>query len=141
MNNIPVTSQYTPMGIWFIFRDGERVIADHNSLLGKESIFINGKIVSKKRTLNRRSNHSFNFEENTYEIDIFTHNTFKELECHLKKDGIYLDRLKVYDGLKPRYKSSTRFVLIGLSGLLIGFLISLLVNYFKISFSSQLLWA
>ena len=51
MSKIPATSQVTPFGgIWFVFRDGDREIVAHNSLLSKESVYINQKVVSKNRS-------------------------------------------------------------------------------------------
>jgi hypothetical protein len=50
VNKIPAISQFNfPDGAWFIFKDGDREIAAHNSILCLERIFINGKLVLKKK--------------------------------------------------------------------------------------------
>jgi hypothetical protein len=104
MNKIPTTSQLIPLKeIWFIFKDGDREIAAHNSLLAKETIFINGEIVSENRSLSRVSKHQLVFQEDEYEV-VF--NVFKitkgEMECSLFKNSLCIGKFKTC----YNYKSS-----------------------------------
>ena len=98
MRKIPITSQLIPLeGLWFIFKDGDHEIAAHNSLLAKESVFVNGEIVSENRSLNRIGKHQFMFDGNEYEV-VF--NVFKiikcEMECSLFKNSICVGKFKTY---------------------------------------------
>lgn len=94
MNKIPATSQFNfPDGIWFIFRDGDREIAAHNSILSLERIFINGKLASKRRSLSKISNHHFVFEDNSYDIDTVVSGWKRgRTECFLIKDGVCIKK-------------------------------------------------
>jgi hypothetical protein len=101
MNRIPLTSQFSLFkGIWFVFRDGDREIAHHNSILGLERIFINGKLIFKKRILSQISKtnkRQFTFEGNLYEVLILISKVqTTQIECSLVKDGVHLDKLKAY---------------------------------------------
>jgi hypothetical protein len=98
MRKIPTASQFTPLKeIWFIFRDGDLEIAAHNSLLAKESIFVNGEIVSESRSLNRVGKHQFVFGENKYEVVFDVLKIVKgEMECSLFKNSICIGKFKTY---------------------------------------------
>jgi hypothetical protein len=94
VNKIPAISQFNfPDGVWFIFRDGDREIAAHNSILCLERIFINGKLASKRRSIFRISNHYFVFEDNSYNVKIVVSDWKSgRTECFLKKDDIYIKK-------------------------------------------------
>jgi hypothetical protein len=129
MSKIPATSQVTPFGgTWFIFRDGEREIVAHNSLLSKESVFVNRTVVSENRSLNRIGKHQFIFEGNEYEV-IF--NVLKiskgEMECSLVKDGTCIGKFKTY------YKSDPS-KLSYLEKFIIGFVIMIFASSFAVFF-------
>lgn len=120
MNKIPLTSQFNLFkGIWFVFRDGDREIAHHNSILGLERIFINGRLIFKKRILSKISNtkRQFTFEGNLYEVLILISKVqTTEVECSLTKDGVHLDKLKAYykfDGIPISTKKQLELCLPG----------------------------
>jgi hypothetical protein len=135
MNKIPATSQIiSGDGAWFIFRDEERVIAAHNSILAKETIFINGEIVSERRSVKMKSGHHFNFKGNAYEIEFLVGKSFMEVECSLIKDGKCIERFKAFNRYQSELKASTRFWILVISGFMLGLLMSLLIGYLKMPF-------
>jgi hypothetical protein len=129
MSKAPATSQVTPFGeTWFVFRDGEREIVAHNSLLSKESVFMNRKLVSENRSLSRIGKHQFIFEGNEYEV-IF--NVLKiskgEMECSLMKDGTCIQKfITYYKSESSKLSSSKKFI--------IGFVIMIFASSFAIFF-------
>jgi hypothetical protein len=132
MSNIRDTSHVTPFGeTWFVFRDGEREIVAHNSLLSKESIFVNRKLVSSKRSLKRIGKHRFVFEEDEYEVIL---NVIKivngEIECSLMKDGICIEKLRAYYNGKP---SQVNYLKSLASGAVIAIFASCFAALFRIS--------
>jgi hypothetical protein len=129
MSKIPATSRVTPFrGTWFVFMDGEREIVAHNSLLAKESIFVNQKVVSEKRSLNRIGKHQFIFEGNEYEVIFNVLQISKgEMECSLVKDGTCIEKFRTY------YKSE--LAKLGyLEKFIIGFVIMIFASSFAIFF-------
>lgn len=129
MRKIPTTSQLIPLeGLWFIFKDGDREIAAHNSHLAKESIFINGEIVSENRSLNRVGKHQFMFEGNEYEVVFDVSKIIKcEMECSLFKNNLCIGKFKTY------YKSEPSKISYLEQGI-ICFLITIFANSFAILF-------
>ncbi len=129
MSKIPATSQVTPFGeTWFVFRDGEREIVAHNSFLSKESVFVNRKLVSQNRSLNRIGKHQFIFEDNEYEV-IF--NVLKiskgEMECSLIKNGTCLEKFKT--SYKSESGNASYF-----KKFIIGFVIMIFASSFAVFF-------
>ena len=139
MNKIPATSQFSLLkGIWFVCRDGDREIAHHNSILGLERIFINGKLIFKKRILSeigKSNKRQFTFEGNIYEVLILTSKVqTTQIEGFLVKDGICLEKFKLY------YKLDQTPVPI-IKQLLIALLCSPIIlplTYFAITFKISL---
>lgn len=134
MNDIPLNSELTPLGgTWFIFRDGDRVIAAHNSISAKERIFVNEKLILKKRSINWRSENYFDVENNSYKLTLLTAKTLQATECYLTKDGICIGRLKAYVKYRSNIKAPVKILIFGLAGLAFGLLISFLVQSFQIN--------
>jgi hypothetical protein len=121
MNKIPLNSQVSLLkGFWFIFRDGDREIAAHGSALsGRERIFVNGQLVSEKRSLSMTSRHQFSWEENMYEIMFHIPRILAgRMECSLMKDGIFVECFKT--SYKFKFKIA-KIVTATLAGALLGF--------------------
>jgi hypothetical protein len=130
MNKIPTSSQVSlSKGFWFIFRDGERQISAHGSAItGQEQIFVNGELISEKRSLSKTSEHQFTVNENIYKVIFFVPQILQgKMECSLIKDG---QCIRVF---KTSYKYKFRIVKF-LFGLLIGAAIGFLLAFFKLPF-------
>ncbi|MBD1822459.1 hypothetical protein H6F51_08120 [Cyanobacteria bacterium FACHB-DQ100] len=98
MNKIPTTSQTSlSEGLWFIFQDSNKRIAAHVSwFTGQECVFANDNLISKRRSLSMTSTHRFIFEEDTYEVVFSQSILSSDVKCSLIKNGICIERLKVY---------------------------------------------
>ena len=121
MNNIPQSSQASLLkGYWFIFKDGDRSIAAHGSSTGQEKIFVDGQLVSKKRSFRMTSKHQFYWEKDTYEIVFRISQILKgKMECSLAKDGVLIGCFKT------SYKSKltvVKLLVYALVGAVIGFI-------------------
>jgi hypothetical protein len=93
MDRIPTSSQVSScMSFWFIFRDGETEIAAHGSAItGQERIFVNGELISEKRSISKTSEHQFSVNANIYKVIFLVPHILKgKLECSLIKDGKYI---------------------------------------------------
>lgn len=125
MNKIPTTSQASlSKGLWFTFRDGNREITAYGSFTGKEHVFVNDNLISKKRTLGLTSTHRFIFEKDTYEVVFCLQIQRMDVRCQLIKNGICIECLKFYYTLE-----TIEFLLI--SGF-IGFASGVLIGFFRL---------
>jgi hypothetical protein len=136
MNKIPLTSQISIFnGIWFVFRDGDREIAAHCSILGLERTFVNGRLIFKKRSFSKTSNYQFEFEGNLYEVLVLVYKLeTTQTECSLIKDGICIEKFRAH------YKiySTPMPVMMQLFMVLIGLPILLLFMHITIFFKIPL---
>jgi hypothetical protein len=141
MTKIPSTSQASFIkGLWFIFRDGDREIAAHGSTLGQERIFVNGKLVSQKRSLSKKSTHQFIFEGNMYEIMFIVSKTSStEMECSLTRDNICVGIFKTYYKQASTVKSPIKIFFNIILGLIIGMLMGTFGGLFGILFKIPLM--
>jgi hypothetical protein len=140
MNKIPLTSQASFFkGLWFIFRDGDQEIAAHSSALGKERIFLNGNLMSEKRSLGKTSKHQFICDEIEYAVVYsVVKASVMNLECSLLKNSICIASFKAYHKQKA---SATKVVGTLLSGLLLGSSLGLLISYFHLPLALSLIVA
>jgi hypothetical protein len=138
VNKIPDISQFNfPDGVWFIFRDGDRQIAAHNSILGLERIFINGKLASKRRSLARRSSHQFIFEGNIYAVTtIVSKGKNSKTECSLLKDDVCISRSIMHSEINVKKVSLRKQLFV----LLLCFPIIMLIGYLAVSLRIPLLF-
>jgi hypothetical protein len=124
MSKIPTASQVSlSKGLWFIFRDGGREISAQCSVLtGKERIFFNSSLVSKKWAFSKSSIHRFVIEDDTYEVVFFIpHILSGSIECTLKKNGVRIECFKANYRYRQRVLSLLAYALIGaLLGFLVG---------------------
>jgi hypothetical protein len=135
MNKIPLTSQISIFnGIWFVFRDGDREIAAHCSILGLERTFVNGRLIFKKRSFSKTSNYQFDFEGNLYEVLVLVYKLeTTQTECSLIKDGICIEKFKAYYKIDRTPMPIEMQLLIVLIGLPILLLFIHITMFFKIS--------
>ncbi len=99
MNNIPTTSQHSLLnGMWFIFKDGNREIAAYSSSTsGRESVFINGELISDKKSLRLKSIHTFTFESIDYNLVIVVHGLcMDKVQCSLAKNDVRIALIRMY---------------------------------------------
>jgi hypothetical protein len=131
MNKIPLASEFSfSKGLWLIFSDGDREIAAHSSTLGKESVFINGKLMSQKRTFRKISRHQFIFERNNYELVYFVSKILTgEMSCSLIKNDICIGKFKTHYSRRNRGISYLMEALLCLS---IGSAAALFAHFFRI---------
>lgn len=122
MNKIPLKSQFSLLkGFWFIFQDGDRSIAAHGSATGQEKIFVNGQLISKKRSLRMTSKHQFSWEGNTYELVFRISQILNwKMECSLAKDGVLIGCFKT--SCKSKFTIVKILVVYTLVGAVIGFI-------------------
>jgi hypothetical protein len=138
VNKIPDISQFNfPDGVWFIFRDGDRQIAAHNSILGLERIFINGKLASKRRSLARRSSHQFIFEGNIYAVTtIVSKGKNSKTECSLLKDDVCISRSIMHSEINVKKVPLRKQLFV----LLLCFPIIMSIGYLAASLGAPLLF-
>ena len=76
------------LGYKFYFQDGDNQIACFGSYFtGKEEVYINDDLFSKKRNVNCTSTHSFDFENSQYQVKFDMLNILTgRMECTLYKD-------------------------------------------------------
>jgi hypothetical protein len=122
MNIIPPTSQANAFtGLWFIFRDGNRKIAAHVSTMGRESVFIDGKLISKRKPVEDSSIHRFTLDRNRYEVSFLAINTVTiNLECSLTKNNVRIEAFKACCQHDLNIRHPMSLPLISLFGLLVG---------------------
>ena len=128
MNKIPTSFQASLFrGFWFIFRDAEKEIAAHASAInGQEHIFVNGKLISEKRSLSKTSEHQFTVNDNTYTVMFFVPQILQgKMECSLIKDGKCIQAFRTY----PRQKS---IIIEALVLLLFGTICVFFISFFKL---------
>jgi hypothetical protein len=142
MTKIPSTSQASFIkGLWFIFRDGDLEIAAHGSTLGQERIFVNGKLVSQKRSLSKKSTHQFISEGNIYEIMfVVSKASSTEMECSLTRDNICIGIFKTYYKQASTVKSPIKIFFDIILGLIIGMLMGTFAGLFSILFKIPLIF-
>jgi hypothetical protein len=135
MNKIPLTSQISIFnGIWFVFRDGDREIAAHCSILGLERTFVNGRLIFKKRSFSKTSNYQFDFDGNLYEVLVLVYKLeTTQTECSLTKDGICIEKFKAYYKIDRTPMPIGMQLLIVIIGLPILLLFIHITIFFKIS--------
>ena len=112
--------------------EGHQIEAWGSSKSGKESVTLDGNLVSEKRSLRRKSLHSFEHQGVLYEVEFNMVNLrTSELHCSLIKDGVHVDTQKVM----PKSTSSKKeffkgfFLWFGI-GAISGFVgMTLLLNF------------
>ena len=97
MNEVPNKTNFSFIrGYWFAFSDGNAEIsAGGSAITGIEYIYVNGELVSEKRSLAKTSKHSFVIGDTNYEIVFHVINMLKStMECSLLKNGEIVKKYK-----------------------------------------------
>ena len=96
--NVTYTEGYT-----FTFvHQGHEIVAFGSAKSGKETLTIDGKLISKKRSFGRRSVHTFMLNGTAFEVEFYMANMFTgELHCSLIEDGTHVATQK--KALKKRF--------------------------------------
>ena len=118
-------------GYNFLFEDEGHLIRVHGSAVtGKESIYVDDKLVTDKRSLGRRSCLSFAIDGIEYEAEFYVANLLTgETHCSLIKEGVHVETLK--RTLKKSQQLNTKSLLISLlTGAIAGFCGYMIVHQF-----------
>ena len=79
---------------------------------GKESVYIDGKLVSSFRSFSRSTIHTFKINSVNYELELNTISILKgKLECSLIKEGVHLKTLKLNTIKSSKTKLTYKFIL------------------------------
>ncbi|MDA8622347.1 hypothetical protein N9L48_06845 [Psychrosphaera sp.] len=112
---------------------GHKIEAWGSSKSGKESVSFDGSLVSEKRSLRRKSLHSFEHQGVLYEVEFNMVNMLtSELHCSLIKEGVHVETQKVM----PKSTSSKKEFFKGfftwfIVGSISGFVaMTVFLNYF-----------
>lgn len=72
--------------------DGHHIHSHASSMSGKEIVYVDGEIVSERKSLKKHSRIELNLGENKYEIEFYMVSMFKgELHCILIKEGVHVE--------------------------------------------------
>ncbi len=93
-------------GVEFFFNEaGCEIHAKGSSFTGKESIMVDGLLVSEKHSYGKHSIHQFKIDEDSYEIEFHTISIMKGiLHCILIKNGTHVKTLKLQPFEKGNFK-------------------------------------
>ena len=83
-------------GFWFVFEDGiNAIVAGGSGISGNEYIYVNGNLVSEQKSYSKISKHSFEVDNNSYEVDFFVPEILKgKIECTLSKNNKAIKKYK-----------------------------------------------
>jgi hypothetical protein len=118
-------------GYNFVFEESGHLIRVHGSAVtGKESIYIDNKLVVEKRSFGRRSCLAFTLDGCSYEAEFYVANLLKgETHCSLIKEGVHVETLK--KSLKKSRQVNTKSVIrLFLYGALVGFVMVTVMQKF-----------
>lgn len=98
MIKIPATSEFSfRNGIWIVFKNkGQEIAINNRCLFLPERIFVNGQLISKKRSSWQRNEHSFTFEGNVYNIKIVSSKQNAKTECLLVKNNVCIKKILIH---------------------------------------------
>jgi len=76
-------------GFWFVFHESSaKILASGSPLTGREWIYVNGALISGKRSLRITSKHVFQFAGRSHEIVFYIPKILQgRMECSLYSDG------------------------------------------------------
>lgn len=83
------TIYHPTKGNWFVYLDGpDQIQIWSSNWTGKEEVYINGKLVSKLRSLRKKTEHNFKSQSgNDYHILFITGFNKKQVKCIISKNG------------------------------------------------------
>ncbi|UKN00341.1 hypothetical protein K6119_11405 [Paracrocinitomix mangrovi] len=107
-------------GTWFVIHDNSNTIHVWGSNTnGKEKVYLNEKLVSEKRNLGKKSEHSFEDDQgNNYHVLIYTDSyTRGSLVCEVSKNEELIKSFKTKFAIGKLFKSKAFYSLIIISAL------------------------
>ncbi len=89
MNDIPQESKGSfKEGIWFVFQHLGFTIVAGGKINGKEFVYVNGELVSEKRSIKTNSKHHFSYSNSNYSVNFKVNNMFtSNMDCSLICNG------------------------------------------------------
>jgi hypothetical protein len=118
------------LGYKFYFQDGDNQIACFGSYFtGKEEVYINDDLFSKKRSVNYTSTHAFNFDGSQYQVKFDMLNILTgRLECTLYKNAEVVSN-QIQCSLPAKPKKAVYFIAgCALGGAVFGYAIATIVE-------------
>jgi len=114
--NVTFADGYT----YTFHHNGHEIVAHGSAKSGKETLTVDDKQISVKRSFGRRSTHTFTLDGVNYEIEFYMANMFTgELHCMLIEEGTHVSTQK--KALKKRNQINARkALLIMLVAFLVG---------------------
>lgn len=98
--------------------EGQEIRAYGSYLSGREEVYVNDNLVSKKRSLNFKSHHEFKLDEDTFEVEFNVVNLLNgEIECVLIKNGVHAETKIITSGPAVFWSSFSAGILMGLAGM------------------------
>lgn len=114
-----------PSGLKVNFQDeGHEIIFWVSPLTGNEKVFVDKKNVSQKRTFRRSTKHSFELNENDYEIEFSLTSLIKYTwSCSLYRNGELIKSFEIKDNRsgKSFLLKNWEFILGGFIGVMFAF--------------------
>jgi hypothetical protein len=118
--------------------EGHEIHAWGSAKSGKEKVFVDGKLVSSKWSLTKKSIHTFKLNNDNYELE-FNMVSFltSELHCILIKNGAHLETQKQVPRQTENKKKAKWFIgLFAIVGAIVGaicgyWLMILILDYFS----------
>ena len=110
------------LGYKFYFQDGDNQIACFGSYFtGKEEVYVNDDLVSSKRSVGRKSTHTFEFNAHSYQVKYHMQNIITgKLECTFFKNNEQVKQQE--QTVLPFIKDPKRAVLFFSACVLAGYL-------------------
>ncbi|MBU2918040.1 hypothetical protein KO505_08705 [Psychrosphaera sp. F3M07] len=106
--------------------EGHEIHAWGSAKSGKEKVFVDGKLVSSKWSLTKKSIHTFKLNNDSYELEFNMVSLItSELHCILIKNGVHLETQKQV----PKYSSDKKK---GKTLILVLFVIGFLFGLFGV---------
>ncbi len=111
-------------GYWFVFNENDiKITVRASVLLGNESIYVNDKLVSKKRSLKKMSRHVFDIGNMEYQVSFEAEIMKGRITCALFKNEEMVNKYEI--------KSKGNIYIKALLYALIGVTSGVIVAYFK----------
>lgn len=87
MNNIPRKTRLYRSEAWFVFQDGQHIVAlRYSRLSSRQDLFINGRRVSARQSHSQHTRHVFTIGKDRYELNLNIENS-QMMTARLFKNG------------------------------------------------------
>lgn len=118
-------------GMTFRFEDLQhQIVLNASAFSGKESVYIDGKLISDFRSFSRSSIHTFKINSINYELELNTISILNgKLECSLIKEGVHLKTLKLNTVQSSKTKLTFKFIL---ANFILGAVAGYFIAYFLV---------